>query len=418
MAGAGENGLAIGFEITGLSWQYQYGTQTYCNGLLEALAALPEVRSGQVRIVLIDRHSFVDRSALLPETLRHYEIRNRVPVRWLRPIGGNADKAGVTGALVATYDRAVLSLRCRLSSLVPADRIWSGLDVVHVWPFDISPGPAANVVTVHDLIPVIYPEFYPAEMVSLAHKCLQFARDGADLVIADSLNTRGDLISVGQLPPEKIRMIYPGVDKIFKPVSDADRLATVLTRYGLANIQFVLGLGFFDPRKNTPRVLKAMEELRACGRLPDLYLVLVGNKELAGAFDPNHEGVIGSLAGERTVFTGQIPRQDLPALFTAAKALVYCSLYEGFGLPVLEAMACGTPVLSSRASCLPEVCGDAALLVDPTDQDAITEGVYKLVTDPELRARLSRAGLERAKLFSWEKAARQHIEVYRESCRC
>jgi glycosyltransferase involved in cell wall biosynthesis len=209
-------------------------------------------------------------------------------------------------------------------------------------------------------------------------------------------------------PEEKVTVIPLAPNEAFQPVNQADAVDTV-TRYGLQPGRYFLHVGTVEPRKNLLRLLRAFERIsRADPRAPDL--VFVGgsgwrNREFYRAIET-------SPAGSRVRLMGYLPEHDLAALYSASLATVYPSLYEGFGLPPLEAMACGAPVVTSNTSSLPEVVGDAALLVDPRDVGAIEAALVQVKEDPVLREALRAKGLQRAKQFSWDVTARRTLEVY------
>jgi glycosyltransferase involved in cell wall biosynthesis len=229
----------------------------------------------------------------------------------------------------------------------------------------------------------------------------------ADAVIAVSECTKRDAIRFYRIPEEKITVIYEGVNPRFRPASP-EAIAAVRARYGLPE-RFILYVGTIEPRKNLTTLLEAFHHLLATY---DLRLVIVGKK---GWLYERFFRRLRELGLEnRVLFTGYVPDEDLPAIYSAADLFVFPSLYEGFGLPVLEAMACGTPVICSNTSSLPEVAGDAALLVDPTDARALTGAMEQVLTNERLWATLRAKGMERARGFTWEKAAYRTWEVYQQ----
>jgi glycosyltransferase involved in cell wall biosynthesis len=228
----------------------------------------------------------------------------------------------------------------------------------------------------------------------------------ADHVIADSAATRDDLVAHYGTPPEKISVLYSGVSRVFQPVRDPAVLAAVRERYGLRSGPFVLGVGTIQPRKNYARLIQALARQPD----PELSLVIAGGK--GWLYDAIFAEVERCGLQGRVIFPGFVADEDLPALYSAARVYAYPSTYEGFGLPLLEAYACGTPVVTSTAACLPEVAGDAALLVPPTDVDALAAALHQAASDEALRARLIARGFERVKAFTWERSARQLLEIY------
>ncbi|GBD15145.1 D-inositol 3-phosphate glycosyltransferase [bacterium HR26] len=288
-----------------------------------------------------------------------------------------------------------------------ATRRWR-LDLLHA-PVNVVPlaGPRPLVLTVHDLAFLRYPEHYPPLKQRYLAALTRRSTRRADLVIAVSGQTRADVVELCGVRPEKVVVVPNGVDASLRPVRDAGVLQAFRQAHGLPN-EFFLFLGTLQPRKNLEGLLRAYDRARA-----DLSLPLV----VAGARGWRESKIFQLVReldlADRVRFTGYINPDELPIWYSAATVFVYPSLYEGFGLPVLEAMACGTPVITSATSSLPEVAGDAAILVDPHDTDALARALRELASSPRLRAELTSAGLERARAFSWERTARETLEVYR-----
>lgn len=224
--------------------------------------------------------------------------------------------------------------------------------------------------------------------------------------MADSNATKIDLVSNWQVDPDTVRVIYPGIDPMFKPVPDKNRLAAISKKYGITP-PFLLHIGTLQPRKNLVRLIDAYAD-SGLGH----ELVLAGG---AGWRD---ETIVAALARQnaelrrRIILPGFIEETDKSALISAADALLYPSLYEGFGFPLIEANACKTPVLAANATSLPEIAGDGgALLVDPLDVRAIRDGIRQIVSDSALRKRLVIAGYANCQRFSWEETASQVLEI-------
>lgn len=268
-----------------------------------------------------------------------------------------------------------------------------------------------TVLTVHDMVHEYYPE--TVEEVNLNYYRTEFpaAVARADLLIAVSKETKRDILKFLPVPEAKVKVIYNGVDERFRPVSDPALRAAVADRYRLPE-RFILMVGSIQPRKNIDGVLLAMASLVKNGSSFPWKLVLAGG----GGW--KNEGLAGRIRDlgltDRVHFTGYVADEDLPVLYSLADLFVFPSLYEGFGLPVVEAMACGVPVVTSDSSCLPEVAGDAAVLVNPHDIEDIANGMQRLLEDLELRARCVRLGIERARLFSWKTAAQQTLQAFHE----
>jgi glycosyltransferase involved in cell wall biosynthesis len=263
------------------------------------------------------------------------------------------------------------------------------------------------VLTVHDLIFRRYPAHHKRLNRWYLNATMPLFCRRADHIIAVSEQSKRDVIEAYGIPPEKITVIYEAADPRFCPQA-AETIAAVRARYRLPD-RYLLFVGTIEPRKNLGRVLTAFERLHAEG-LTDA-LVIVGKR--GWLYDDFFARLEASPAKQAVIFPGFVPDADLPAIYSGAQALAFPSEFEGFGLPVLEAMACGTPVVCSNTSSLPEVTGDAALLVDPLDVDALTEALRRVLNDPALAADLRGRGLVQAARFSWARAAEETLVVYR-----
>ena len=265
------------------------------------------------------------------------------------------------------------------------------------------------VVTIHDLHFEHFPAHYPTRDRWFLKVFVRRSARHADRIITGSQYARRDIHTWYDVPLGKIVVIPHGVSPRFRPEPDLQRLQAVRQKYGIAK-PFVLFLGrLIDPRKNVRLLINAFLELDSA--LAQSYqLVIAGNNE----GERNHRLMLQAQqqGGGRIIFPGFIDSDDLTALLSAAAALVYPSIFEGFGLPVLEAMACGTPVIASRATALPEVTGDAALLFDPNNENELVEAMRRLLSSSQLRAQLRELGLRRAAGYSWEACARQTLDVY------
>jgi glycosyltransferase involved in cell wall biosynthesis len=232
----------------------------------------------------------------------------------------------------------------------------------------------------------------------------------ASRVVTISSHSAKDIVELYGVPRGRIAIVSPAVSPEFYPVADPAVALEVKARYGIRRGAFVLSGGGAEPRKNIVRLIEAF------GRAPKLReamnLVVVGGME-RGA-EPILEAVRRARLQEAVIFPGHVPLEDLRALYAGCSLFAFPSLYEGFGMPVLEAMACGAPVVSSNASSLPEVVGDAALLVDPRDPEAWARAMTRVLDDANLREDLRRKGALRVKAFSWEQSARDQLRVYQE----
>lgn len=287
------------------------------------------------------------------------------------------------------------------------------LDIIHD-PNGIAPfaGPAAGakrLVTIHDAFAYVHPESHNWLDNWRYRWMLPWAARRADAVLTDSECSRRDLIRYLTLPESHVRSIHLGGDLRFRPVNDVKALSAMRARYKIAH-PYLLYVGGVNARKNIARLLEAFAQMRA--RHPEVRLVIGGKRQWqTGEIDRTFQRL--NLA-DAVQWTGYVRDEDLPALYSCAAAFVFPSLYEGFGLPPLEAMACGTPVVTSNVSSLPEVVGDAALTVDPYDVAALAAAIERALTDEPLRAELRARGLARAAQFTWERAARETMNVYQQ----
>ncbi|MCC7355735.1 MAG: glycosyltransferase family 4 protein [Anaerolineae bacterium] len=302
----------------------------------------------------------------------------------------------------------------RLSALfahfagLPQDRLFPGIDLFHAADHLLPRfSRARSVFTLHDLAFRFYPETHTALNRWFLNVMMPRFLRSADAVIAVSEHTKRDAVRAYEIDEAKVRVIYEGVHPRFRP-ADPEAMEAVRRKYGLPD-RFILSVGTIEPRKNLDTLLAAYRLLRGQGTAHKL--VVVGKKGwlYEGFFRRLRE--LG-LEGE-VIFPGFIPDNDLPAFYSSAELFAFPSLYEGFGLPPLEAMACGAPVVCADSSSLPEVVGDAALLLPPLDVVAWAEAMRRLACDADLRATLRARGPARARRFSWERAARETVEVYR-----
>ena len=297
----------------------------------------------------------------------------------------------------------------RLRLPLPVEIFIGRVDLYHSPDFTLPPvmPGTPTVLTVHDLSFAKDPESASPGLRGYLDVVVPRSVQRATHVLADSQATKDDLIELYGTPAEKISVLYSGVEASFRPIDDEAKLAAVRERYHLGAAPFIFSISTIQPRKNYKRLIAAFD---AALRNSDFNLVIAGGKGWL------YEEIFAEverrdLAG-RVLFPGYVDDADLSALYSAAQALAYPSLYEGFGLPLLEAMACGTPVLASTAPCLPEVAGKAALLVDPYDVDDIAAGLQQIVSDSGLRVELVERGFERAAQFRWEDSARKLVELY------
>ena len=263
--------------------------------------------------------------------------------------------------------------------------------------------PPRCVATVHDLGYLHHPEAHRRRDRWYLHWATRLSARGAQRVVVDSRATENDLVSRYGIDPRKVVVAYPAGSEGFAPVTDQRDLDAMRRRYG-TGASYFLYVGTLQARKNLPTLIRAFASLAESGDIGgDVKLVLAGKAGwlCQGILELAHK----SLARDRLVVTGYVASEDLPALLSGALAYVLPSWYEGFGLPLLEAMACDTPVICSNVSSLPEVAGDAALLIDPRDGSALAQAMARIYKDPALREALVTRGRERVGAFSWRRCA-------------
>jgi glycosyltransferase involved in cell wall biosynthesis len=305
--------------------------------------------------------------------------------------------------------------------IIPWPRIWTHIrfaaalwrdrpDVTfvpsHVLPL-LFPGPA--VVTIHDLGYVYFPNAHPETHRRYLEWSTRHSARRTTRIIADSLATSRDLAAHYNVSENRITLVYPGVDESLAPVDDPAVLAGMRARYRLPE-RYLLFMGTLQPRKNIARIVQGYARWRAAQSEPDVALVLAGQQ--GWLYDPRWtEGVDG------VILPGYVDDDDVAALYSGALALVFPTLHEGFGFPVLESMRCGTPVITSNTSSLPEVAGDAALLVNARDVDAIAGAIERLVADEALRKDLIVRGHRQVQRFTWRRTAEQTLHVLEAAAR-
>lgn len=289
------------------------------------------------------------------------------------------------------------------------------IDILHIpvhWYNQVTPfvfnRKIKKVLTVHDLTPILFPEMHTRETNLTWRSSLKFIKNRTNVMICVSESTKNDCIKLLNIPEKRLRVIPLSADEQYKPLKNKNQIHEDLKQEYNIDFPFILFVGTLEKRKNVPTLLKSFYKLKKSN--VDHKLVVVGGKgwKYTKIFDLIEEL---NLKNE-VIFTDYVSDEDLVKLYNAADLFVYPSLYEGFGLPPLEAMACACPVITSNTSSLPEVVGDAGIMIDPNDVDSLTESMLKILTDNQLREEMSRKSLERAKMFSWKKTARETWKVY------
>ncbi len=269
--------------------------------------------------------------------------------------------------------------------------------------------PCASVVTFHDMTFFLYPEYHTRAKRIFFPRAIHYSAKHAEALIAVSESTRRDAMKILKISPEKIHAIPLGINTEFHRIHDTQVLEDCRQKYDLPET-FILYVGLVEPRKNLPLLLEAYHDLSAQTQSPPLVIV--------GRFGWGVEEVKQQITRlgiqERVIFTGYVPTCDLPSIYTLAEIFVYPSIYEGFGFPPLEAMACGAPTITSAVSAMQDHVGEAGVLLPPDDCSALTQAMLRLLNEPELRRKYAAAGPVRAAEFSWEKTAAKTREVYRQ----
>jgi glycosyltransferase involved in cell wall biosynthesis len=328
-----------------------------------------------------------------------------------RPRAGSAFPSGpnVRSRVLPIGQRAMTILWDRARIPLPAEMVAGRADVVHGPAF--APPPALRmrrIATVHDLASFVVPEFVPPKFVAYQRSLVPRTVRHADHLIADSQSTADDLVSLLGVAREKISVVHLGVEPKFAPLRDREHLAALDARYGLAH-PLVLALGSIEPRKRYDKLVEAFARARTTPGGPKM-LAIAGSRayraeEVAAA--AHRFGVEDAVA-----FLEYIPEDDIVPLYNTADVLAMPARYEGFGLPAVEAMACGTPVVTSTTGSLPEVTGDAALHADVDADGALADALVRATGDAGLREALIARGIERAASFTWDRAARQVLDIY------
>lgn len=285
------------------------------------------------------------------------------------------------------------------------------LDVIHdptgSMPLALAKHSAATVTTIHDVFAWSLPGYSSLLDTLIYKQWLTRPWAKTDAIITVSSQSRADIIKYLKADPEKLHIVPYGVASIFQPLRPGDIRTVVVDKLGIRR-PYILYVGALTERKNITRLIHAFSKVRE--GYPELLLVLAGPRSWK---QTPIENIVSELGlSEHVHLTGPLTDKELPALYNGAMLFAFPSLYEGFGMPVLEAMACGTPVITSNVSSLPEVAGDAGIMVDPEDVDALTEAIRRIVSDCSLREKLRELGLVRASRFSWQSTATQTLAVY------
>jgi glycosyltransferase involved in cell wall biosynthesis len=295
----------------------------------------------------------------------------------------------------------------RLRLPIPVEVVTGPLEVFYSPDFALPPtvGTTKTLLTVHDLSFMHHPDAFVPSLQRYLEIVVPRSIDRADLVLADSAHTRTDLITLFDVSPADVKVIYPGVDSRFQPQPEPGERERLRERYGIGDEPYVLSVGTLQPRKNYVRLIEGFIQFQA-------KIGTEAHLLIAGGHGWLYDDILAEAQRHESVrLLGFVEDEDLPALYRGATLFAFTSLYEGFGLPVLEAMACGTPVACSNTSSLPEVAGDSALLVDPRSPDELTEALIQAFGEERLRKEMVDRGLAQAAGFTWERSARQLLDV-------
>lgn len=319
------------------------------------------------------------------------------------------DRPNVEYRHVPISPRWLYRLWFRLWLPAPVQIFTGPVDLFHSPDFVLPPvyGDIPTLLTVHDLSFVHYPQTFTEPLVRYLETVVPRSVQRATHVLADSAATKDDLTRLWNVPADKVTVLYSGVDRKFAPVEDGERISAVRQKYGMGERPYIFAVSTVQPRKNYEMLARAFRPL-----LDEVSHDLV----IAGGQGWHYQKVVAEVRsqdmGDRVRFIGFVEDSDLPALYSDASLFVFPSLYEGFGLPLLEAMSCGVAVITSDASSLPEVAGEAAVQLDPADEKAWTATMRELLTDEERRKQMAAAGYRQARRFTWRRSAEQLTAIY------
>lgn len=311
---------------------------------------------------------------------------------------------------LSSRQQAILWHRLRLP--LPLEWLAGQFDLVHSPDFVLPPlRRARGVITVHDLSFLRVPECAQPSLAAYLRRAAPAATRRAQCILADSHSTRRDLIELLQIEPQRIEVVYPGIGPHYRPITaeeQAEQRHTVATRYRLDH-PFILSVGTLEPRKNYAHLISAYARLRRQTDLPERLVIAGGKGWLT-------EGIFAQVEREGVApfvqFLGYVPESDLPTLYSLANLFVFPSRHEGFGIPIIEALACGAPVVCANNSSLPEAAGDAALLTDADDPAGLAAAMERALTDQPWRAEMRRRGFNQAARFTWQASAAQLLGAY------
>ena len=312
-------------------------------------------------------------------------------------------KSKFEGAKVKKYriPPSVLDILWNKLHIIPIETFTGDLTIFHSSNWTQPPARAKKVTTVHDLLIYKYPETIHPKIISTQKRQLEWVKKECDRIIADSNTTKRDIVEIMGIPEEKIKVVYLAPGEEFNVTLSEEKIQKVKDKYAITG-EYLLTVGSQEPRKNLSRIIEAYSKIK---QQIDISLVVAGNFRWGEK--------IKETSGTKSI--GFVDQSDLPALYGGAKVFVYPSLYEGFGLPVLEAQSTGCPVVTSDRGSLKEIVGDTAVVADPEDTQSVRRGIEKILSlDKKILEDMKQKGIQHARMFTWDNTARQTLEVYKE----
>ena len=383
--------MHIGIDYTAAAWQGA-GIGRYTRELIRAIVAQGDTH----------RYSlFYAAGGLAPDSAYIADLRQICDTH-----------ANVRRVPIPLSPRRLTQFWQRLRVPLPIELFTGRLDLLHAPDFVLPPTRAHTLVTIHDLSFLVHPECAEPSMVRYLTDAVPRGLRRANVILADSQATRNDLARLLAVDPARVELVYPGVEPRFCPLPAATT-EPVRRRLSLPD-HFVLFVSTLEPRKNLVRLLEAFAQVVQTDN-SNLHLVIAGRR--GWLYEDIFAAIDRLQLHARVQLLDYVHDKDLPALYNLAAAFVYPSIYEGFGIPPLEALACGTPTVVADNSSLPEVVGDAAVLVSAEDVGSIASGIARVVSDAALRARLRAAGPAQARKFTWEQAAQRVLACYQRAVR-
>lgn len=405
--------MKIGIDITVL-YRAWAGVFTYHYRLIQALL---EVAPPAYQFVLLDylplhngaTHHLAEINQLAGERaqavhvagLRHRKLSH---LSFLQKSGIKTAVFTIDNFLEPAWEKVTSAVQnAQLKKHLTGIDIFHSSDVLNA----ALPG-AKSVTTIHDLTTLILPEYHLPHIQQMQAAKFRFAQEQADAVIAVSENTKRDIVRLLGIEPERVHVVHEGVAPGLRPLPP-ETITPILAAYGLEPQTYILHVGTIEPRKNLVRLVEAYQQVRQAMAQPP-KLALVGRK--GWFYEEVYARVTALDLTDNVLFLDTVSDDELPAFYNGALLKVYPTLYEGFGLPALEAMACGTAVVAANTSSLPEVVGNAGVLIDPTDVSTITNAILSILENPDFSAALSEKSLAQAQKFTWNQVAQDTLAVY------